>query len=78
MKLLVDEMPVMSGDCPFFGYCDCKLDGNLCGLWRKEQCIDDKAECQCLKEFKPFKFEPEFKAIFTKDHKLVKEANDGK
>lgn len=50
MKLLVDEMPVMSSDCPFFGYCDCKLDGNLCGMWRKEQCIDDKAECQCLTE----------------------------
>ena len=26
------------------------LDGDLCGMWRKEQGIDDKAECQCLKE----------------------------
>ena len=50
MKLLVDEMPIMSGECPFFGYCDCELDGNLCGMWRKEQGIDDKAECQCLTE----------------------------
>ena len=73
MKLLVDEMPVMSGDCPFFGYCDCKLDGNLCGLWRKEQHVDDKAECQCLTKFRPFTLETSFNAVFTKDHKLVKE-----
>lgn len=73
MKLFVDEMPVMSNDCLFFGHCDCALDGNLCGLWQKEQCIDDKAECQYLKEFKPFIFKPEFKMVFTEDHKLVKE-----
>ena len=33
MKLLVDEMPIMSSECPFFDYCDCKLDGDLCGMW---------------------------------------------
>lgn len=58
MKLLVDEMPMSPEDCSLFSSGDCKLDGKTCRMRNGE-------ECNCLNEFRPFTFEPQFKATFS-------------
>ena len=73
MKFLVDEMPNMATDCPFFAYCDCKLSGNLCSIWIKEQYINIDAECEHLKVFKPFVFDNKIKTLFDDCNKILEE-----
>lgn len=63
MRILVDELPVMASDCIFFCQKDCVINGKECVRMQKEHNETDE-DCPFLKEFKPFQFEPEFKAIF--------------
>ena len=51
MKLFVDEIPVLTSDCPFFDLKNCKIGNTKCEhmeLPSKERCYQH--ECKWLKE----------------------------
>ena len=52
MKIVVDELPVMASDCPFFNRGDCSLgDRSMCRLYERERYpdLDGLEDCPYLK-----------------------------
>lgn len=43
MKLLVDEIPVLTSDCPFFDLKNCKIDNTKCERQAKNAVISMNA-----------------------------------
>lgn len=55
MKIIVDELPVMASDCPFFNQGNCSLgDRSMCRLYESEQYpdLDGLEDCPFLKLLK--------------------------
>jgi hypothetical protein len=55
MKIVVDELPVMASDCPFFNQGNCSLgDRSMCRLYEREQYpdLDGLEDCPFLKSLK--------------------------
>ena len=55
MKIVVDELPVLASDCPFFYQGECSLgDRSMCKLYEKERYpdIDELEDCSFLQPLK--------------------------
>lgn len=51
MRILVDELPALPSDCPFFYMGECSIDRCVCMPYKIQVEIGEVCECPYLKEY---------------------------